>query len=351
MRLAFLVLVLALPVVSAAPADAQWTDTALLEDERNTIEVFDRTSEAVVFIRNERVRRNIWTGDVMRQQAGTGSGFVWDREGHVVTNFHVLQNGERFFVVFSDGSEYEAEIVGFEERKDLAVLKVDAPRELLRPLQPGDSDAIRVGQKVLAIGNPFELDQTLTTGVVSALGREIRSVAGVPITDVIQTDASINPGNSGGPLLDSRGRLIGVNTAIINRTGANVGIGFAVPVNTVLRVVPQLIETGRVRRAGLGIGVVRQPIMDRLRLEGVGVGSVQRGSPAARAGLKPLERLRDGRILGDVIVEVGGIPVKRFDDLYKALDPYEPGERIEIVVLRDLETRQRMRLELIDIGD
>ena len=322
----------------------------LLEDERNTIDVFERNSESVVFIRNETVRRNIWTGDVMRQQAGTGSGFVWDRDGHVVTNFHVIQNGQRFFVVFSDGEEFEAEVKGYEAAKDLAVLKIDAPSSRLKPIEPGDSDDLRVGQKVLAIGNPFELDQTLTTGVVSALGREIRSVAGVPITDVIQTDASINPGNSGGPLLDSAGRLIGVNTAIINRTGANVGIGFAVPVNTVLRVVPQIIETGRVVRAGLGIGVVRQPIMDRLRLEGVGVGSVQRGSPADRAGLRPLERRRNGQILGDLIVEVAGTEVKRFDDLYKALDPFEPGETVEIVVLRDLEDRQRVRLRLIDIA-
>lgn len=346
MRFTFLILAF---VASVAPAPTVRAE--LLESERNTIEVFERTSDAVVYVRNERVRRNVWTGDVMRQQAGTGSGFVWDRAGHVVTNYHVIHQGQRFFVVFSDGAEFEAEVKGFAVRKDLAVLEIDAPRDRLRPIEPGDSDRLRVGQKVLAIGNPFELDQTLTTGVVSALGREIRSMVDVPITDVIQTDASINPGNSGGPLLDSAGRLIGVNTAIINRTGASVGIGFAVPVNTVLRVVPQLIETGRVRRAGLGIGVVRQPIMDRLRLEGVGVGSVSRGSPADRAGLRPLERDRGGRVLGDVIVEVAGVPVKRFDDLYKALDPHDPGDRIEIVVLRDLQDRRSVRIELIDIGD
>jgi len=332
-------------LASPAPASAQ-----LLEDERNTIDVFQQTSDAVVFIRNERVRRNYWTGDVMLQQQGTGSGFVWDREGHVVTNFHVIRGGEKFFVVFGDGSEYEAEVKGWEETKDLAVLKVEAPDELLNPIEPGDSDAIRVGQKVLAIGAPFELDQTLTTGVVSAMGREIRSVAGNPITGVIQTDASINPGNSGGPLLDSAGRLIGVNTAIVNRTGANVGIGFAVPVNTVLRVVPQLIETGRVSRAGLGIGILRDAVMVRLGLEGVGVQAVTRRSPADQAGLRPLERLRNGRIVGDIIVEIAGTPVKRFDDLYKALDPFDPGDEIEVVVLRDLEDRKRLRLELTDIS-
>lgn len=322
----------------------------LLEDERNTIEVFRRTSDAVVFIRNERVGRNFWTGDVMRQQQGTGSGFVWDRDGHVVTNFHVIENGTRFFVVMSDGAEYEADVVGTEPSKDLAVLRIEAPRDRLNPLEPGDSDALLVGQKVLAIGNPFELAETLTTGVVSALGREIRSVSGRPITGVIQTDASINPGNSGGPLIDSSGRLIGVNTAIINRTGANVGIGFAVPVNTVRRVVPQLIETGRVSQAGLGIGVVRDDIMQRLRLQGVGVGRVQRGTPADTAGLRPLERLRNGQIVGDILIEVAGTPVQRFDDLYKALDAFEPGDTVEIVVLRDLEDRQKVRLRLIDVA-
>ena len=332
-------------VCIALPARAQ-----LLEDERNTIEVFRNTSESVVYIRNEQVRRNWWTGDVMTQQAGTGSGFVWDRDGHVVTNYHVIRGGQRFFVVFGDGSEYEAEFRGAEPNKDLAVLKIDAPRSKLKPIDPGDSDQLLVGQKVLAIGNPFELDQTLTTGVVSALGREIRSVAGVPITGVIQTDASINPGNSGGPLLDSRGRLIGVNTAIINRTGANVGIGFAVPVNTVLRVVPQLIEKGRVSRAGLGIGIVRDRVMMQLGLKGVGVDEVVPRSPAERAGLQPLRRLRDGRLVGDVIVEIAGTPIERFDDLYKALDPYEPGDRVEVVIVRDLEDREQLRLELIDIG-
>jgi len=343
-RTAIVILLLTMSFL-AAPAQGQ-----LLESERNTIEVFQRTSDSVVFIRNELVQRNFWTGDVMRRQAGTGSGFVWDRQGHVVTNYHVIRNGERFFVVFSDGAEFEAEVRGFDRNKDLAVLRIDAPASRLRPIEPGDSDELLVGQKVLAIGNPFELDQTLTTGVVSALGREIRSVADVPITDVIQTDASINPGNSGGPLLDSRGRLVGVNTAIINRTGANVGIGFAVPVNTVLRIVPQLIETGRVSRAGLGISVVGDPIMVRLGLEGVGVRDVARGTPADRAGLRPLRRMRDGRLVGDVIVAVAGTPVSRFDDLYKILDPYEPGDRVEIEVLRDLERRERIELELTDVG-
>ena len=343
-------ILLVVMIVPASGSRAEIAQVELLEDERNTIEVFGATAHAVVFIRNERVARNYWTGDMSAHQQGTGSGFVWDDAGHVVTNFHVIQGGNRFFVVFSDGTEYEAMPRGWDPTKDLAVLSIDAPRERLKPLVVGDSSRLMVGQKVLAIGNPFGLDQTLTTGVISALGREIRSVANRPIIDVIQTDASINPGNSGGPLLDSRGRLIGVNTAIINRTGANVGIGFAVPVNTVLRIVPQLIEKGRVSRAGLGIDIVSDPVARRWGIEGVGIRTVLADSPAGRAGLRALQVDQRRRLLGDVIVEIDGEPIRTNDDLFKVLDRYLPGQEVEVVVERDREGRKRVRVKLIDIG-
>jgi S1-C subfamily serine protease len=344
-RTLILLLLVFLPATALAQSPG-W----LLEDERNTIDVFGENAESVVFIRNVKVQYNPWVRDNTEVQQGTGSGFVWDRDGHIVTNYHVVRGGERFIVTFADGTSYDAEPVGGDVNKDLAVLRVDEPGISLNPVERGDSDALLVGQKVLAIGNPFGLDQTLTTGVISALGREIRSLANVPIVDVIQTDASINPGNSGGPLLDSRGQLIGVNTAIINRTGANVGIGFAVPVNTVERIVPQIIRTGRTQRAGLGIGIVSTRDMARLGVEGVGVREVVRGSPASRAGIEPLRQDRRGRVYGDVIIALEGESIRGYDDLYKLLDGFEPGERVEIRVLRDLQEELEFELRLIDVN-
>lgn len=335
----------------ASPALAQPADPPswLLDDERNTVDVFSENAGSVVFIRNVKVEYNPWIRDNTEVQQGTGSGFVWDQDGHIVTNFHVVRGGERFIVSFADGTSYDAEPVGGDITKDLAVLRVDAPVRF-NPVERGDSDELVVGQKVLAIGNPFGLDHTLTTGVISALGREIRSLSDVPIIDVIQTDASINPGNSGGPLLDSRGRLIGVNTAIVNRTGANVGIGFAVPVNTVNRIVPQIIRTGRARRAGLGIGILPDRTLARLGIEGVGVGEVQRGSPASMAGIEPLRQDRRGRIYGDVIIRIGEDLIRSSDDLYKVLDRYEPDDEVLVRVLRDREDEREFVLRLIDLN-
>jgi S1-C subfamily serine protease len=322
----------------------------LREDERNTIDVFGENAESVVFIRNVKVQYNPWSRDNTEVQQGTGSGFVWDREGHIVTNYHVVRGGERFIVSFADGTSYDATPIGGDINKDLAVLRVDAPANSLNPVERGNSDELIVGQKVLAIGNPFGLDHTLTTGVISAVGREIRSIANVPIVDVIQTDASINPGNSGGPLLDSRGRLIGVNTAIVNTTGANVGIGFAVPVNTVERIVPQIILTGRTQRAGLGIGIISARTMVRLGVDGVGVREVVRGSPASLAGIEPLRQDRRGRIYGDVIVAIQDAPIRGYDDLYKLLDGFEPGDRVKVRVLRDLGEELEFEVQLIDVN-
>ncbi|HQY89734.1 MAG TPA: trypsin-like peptidase domain-containing protein, partial [Tepidisphaeraceae bacterium] len=218
----------------------------LAGDELRTIELFKTASPSVVFITTRREQVNPFTQNVNEVPAGTGSGFVWDDQGHIVTNFHVIRGSSSFVVTLSDQSSYEAKFIGAAPTNDLAVLKIDAPVEKLTPLLLGSSHDLQVGQSVFAIGNPFGLDSTLTIGIVSALGRSIQSPAGVTIEEVIQTDAAINPGNSGGPLMDSAGRLVGVNTAIASPSGASAGIGFAVPVDTVNRVVPQLISSGRV---------------------------------------------------------------------------------------------------------
>ncbi|MCA9758990.1 MAG: trypsin-like peptidase domain-containing protein [Candidatus Eisenbacteria bacterium] len=303
----------------------------LLEDERNTIEIFREASASVVFITNTQIRRSMFSRNVMEVPRGSGSGFVWDRKGHVVTNFHVIEGGDEFTVTLSDGSTHDAKVVGADITKDIAVLEIEPPRNGLTPVKPGDTRELLVGQKVIAIGNPFGLDQTLTTGVVSALGREIRSVGNRPITDVIQTDASINPGNSGGPLLDSSGRLIGMNTAIYSTSGSSAGIGFAVPVTTIKRVVPQLIEFGRTERAGLGVTLVSDDLAQRWGVSGVIINEVQPGSAAADAGLRgTTQNSRREISLGDVIVGVDELEVAVYDDLYKALDRRNPGDLVTL---------------------
>src|SRR3954471_6143078 len=235
---------------------AQRPDDKLGANEQSTIDVFSKFSRSVVHITSLETRRDRMTLDVTEIPQGTGSGFVWDQDGHIVTNYHVVANGDRASVTLNDNSTYPATIVGVAPDKDIAVLHIDAPPQKLLPLPVGQSANLKVGQKVLAIGNPFGLDQTLTTGVVSGLGREIKSVTQHAIHDVVQTDAPINPGNSGGPLLDSSGRLIGVNTAIYSPSGASAGIGFAVPVDSVNAIVPQLLKFGKLIRPALGVNLV-----------------------------------------------------------------------------------------------
>ncbi len=251
-------------------------------EEIRQIEVFRRAAPSVVNVHSLALRRNLFSLDVFEIPRGSGSGFVWDREGHVVTNFHVLEGGSSFQVTLSDQSTWEAKLVGAAPAKDLAVLRIDAPRRKLDPLELGHSSTLVAGQKVLALGNPFGLDHSLTVGVVSALGRELRAPNGRTIRDVIQTDAAINPGNSGGPLLDSSGRLIGVNSAIYSPSGASAGVGFAVPVDTVRRLVPQLIQHGRPIRPGIGIVPLSEAIAARNELEGVVIREIVPGTPAER---------------------------------------------------------------------
>jgi S1-C subfamily serine protease len=322
----------------------------LLESERNTIEVFRAAGSSVVFVTNSALRRDFFQMNVTKVPRGTGSGFLWDRQGHVVTNFHVVEGGNSFAVTLADGTTRDARLIGAEPRKDLAVLRFDPDGLELQPISIGRSDPLIVGQKLLAIGNPFGLDRTLTTGIISALGREISAPGGFVIENVIQTDASINPGNSGGPLLDSAGRLVGVNTAIYSLSGGSSGIGFAIPVDTVSRIVPQLIQFGRVKRAGLGVTVLPDHIVRRWGVEGVVVREVLPGSGASRAGLRSIQLDRQGTVLSrDLIVGIGDQPVHSFADLANALDPYAPGD--EILVLFDRNGKpHRVRLRLEELG-
>src|SRR5512140_509566 len=264
---------------------AQRPDDRLGADEQSSIDVFSKFSRSVVHITSLETHRDRMTLDVTEIPQGTGSGFVWDQDGHIVTNFHVVQMGDRASVTLNDNSTYPATIVGTAPDKDIAVLHIDAPPQKLLPLPIGQSAMLKVGQKVLAIGNPFGLDQTLTTGVISGLGRQIKSVTQRDIFDVIQTDASINPGNSGGPLLDSSGRLIGINTAIYSPSGANAGIGFAVPVDTINAIVPQLLKNGKITRPGLGINLAGDAVAQHYHIDGVIVMQVAPGGAADTAGI------------------------------------------------------------------
>ncbi len=258
------------------------------------------------------------------------------QEGHIVTNLHVIRNANAARVTLANQSSWEAQLVGTAPKKDLAVLRIETPTEALRPIPLGSSYDLKVGQKVFAIGNPFGLDQSLTTGVVSALGREIESMAQIPIRNVIQTDAAINPGNSGGPLLDSAGRLVGINTAIYSPSGAYAGIGFAIPVNTVNWVVPDLIAHGKLKRPALGIQASGNYVTRRLGIDGVLVLEVLEGSGARQAGLRPRRRNRFGQVeLGDVIVDVDGQTLHSTAALILLLEKRQLGDRVTLSILRN----------------
>jgi S1-C subfamily serine protease len=304
----------------------------LAEDEKSTIELFKKASPSVVFITSLAVVQDVFSLNPQEIPRGTGSGFIWDEEGHVVTNYHVIQGAQAAKVTLADHSTYEAKLTGAEASFDLAVLKIDAPKSKLQALQLGKSSDLQVGQKVFAIGNPFGLDQTLTSGIVSALGREIKSPNGQAITGVVQTDAAINPGNSGGPLLDSAGLLIGVNAAIASPSGAYAGIGFAIPVDTVNEVVTQLVRRGSIPRPESGIVPAEDVWAQRLGVPGVLIAAVK--GPAAEAGLRPLRRVGEGRFTGDVIVDIDGQPVRRRADVEKIVAKSKPGDAITVTVLR-----------------
>jgi S1-C subfamily serine protease len=313
-----------------------------LEDERNTIGVFRAAAKSTVFVTEKQVVVDYFRGQAMEVPAGSGTGFVWDKNGHVVTNFHVVKDARSLTVTFDDNRILVARVVGVEPRKDIAVIRVDAAGDTLTPIQlPEKGQQLEVGQKAIAIGNPFGLDHTLTTGVVSALGREVQGIGGVSIRDMIQTDAAINPGNSGGPLLDSSGKLLGMNTMIYSRTGSSVGIGFAVPASTILRVVPQIIRTGRAEQVGLGVQIdPEQRLERRAGIEGVVALGVKPGSPADKAGMVGIEQTTGGIRLGDVIVGIDSERIRNYDDLYNAFDKHKAGDKIEITLNRQGRSRK-----------
>jgi S1-C subfamily serine protease len=316
----------------------------LAADEKSTIELFERSRDSVVYISTSERVMDFWSRNIFTIPRGTGSGFIWDDKGHVVTNYHVIEGASEARIRLSDGKEYKAILVGASPMHDLAVLKIGGSFKG-HSLPVGTSHNLKVGQKVFAIGNPFGLDWTLTTGIVSALDRSLKGDSGSVIEHLIQTDAAINPGNSGGPLLDSAGRLIGINTAIFSPSGASAGVGFAVPVDTVNRVVPQLIGRGKYARPSLGIEIdqdLNEVITSQLGVKGVVVLRVTPGSPAARAGFKGSRVERDGSLSpGDIITAVQGKQVETIPKLLARLDDFKVGEIVTITILRDGKQQQR----------
>jgi len=339
----------------ANPSDEEITATAnsladpavafsLNKDERAIIKLFEEGAPSTVFINTSTYQRDYWTRDITEIPRGSGTGFVWDKNGHIITNYHVVQGADRAKVTLADQSTWDAKMVGFEASKDLAVLKLETPADQLTPIPVGTSENLKVGQFVFAIGNPFGLDQTLTTGVISALGREIASVSGAPIRDVIQTDAAINPGNSGGPLLNSSGELIGVNTAIYSPSGASAGIGFSIPVDAVNWVVPDLIQHGIIQRPTMGVNFIPQRMLRQLGVEGLMIYRVGPDSAAEKAGIRPLYRDGEGKLhLGDIIVAIDGEAIESENDYLLALENYRVGDKIEVLVERENE---RIALDL-----
>ncbi|MEQ9464511.1 MAG: trypsin-like peptidase domain-containing protein [Haliea sp.] len=333
-------LLLALLLPTAATAAVDYLSFAT-EDEANSTEIFRKASPAVVFVTNKALRRDLFSLNVHEIPRGSGSGFVWDNSGLIVTNYHVIAGAHRLTVTLQDQTEFDAAVIGVAPEKDLAVLRIENPPASLTKLPVGDSSELSVGRKVLAIGNPFGLDTTLTTGVISALGREIRAPGNRTIRGVIQTDAAINPGNSGGPLLNSLGQLVGVNTAIYSPSGASAGIGFAIPVNTVKEVVPQLISYGRMLRPIMGLELASDSWIRRYRIKGLPVVRVFQGLPADRAGIRGAYRNTRGEILlGDIIVAVNGKPVRSNDDYLSLLEAQQPGDRVTVTLRNGDEQRE-----------
>lgn len=325
-----------------------------LEDEKNTVATFSTNVQSVVHVSSlKKVQRSFFDLNPIEVPAGTGTGFVWDEAGHIVTNFHVVQNSKNAVVSFhNDKTEYKAEVIGIEPAKDVAVLKLLTKPANLRAIPLGNSDQLIVGQKAMAIGNPFGLDHTITSGIISALGRKIEGIGGVSINGVIQTDASINPGNSGGPLLNSSGQVIGINTMIISPSGSSAGIGFAVPINEAKRAVPQLIQFGKMIRPILGIQPLPERYQERFGIdEGLAIMEVIKNSPAGKAKLQGMRNDQFGRTyLGDIIVEMDGKKVKNYDDYFQIMDKKQFDEKLKLKVLRQGEMVE-LEIKLFKVQD
>lgn len=327
---------------AAPPRAVPTTERQFTPEEQTNITVYEAVNRSVV---NINTKATVATGLLLIEMPseGAGSGIVLDKQGHLLTNFHVVEGAKEIQVLLYDGSSHPATVVGFDPATDVAVIKVDAPAELLQPVAFGTSNDLRVGQRVFAIGNPFGLERTLTTGIISSLNRSLPTRTGRTIKSIIQTDAAINPGNSGGPLLDSNARLIGMNTAIASRTGQSAGVGFAIPVGTLARIVPQLIQRGRVIRPDAGISRVYQSDA------GLVVATLTAGGPAERAGLRGFKIVRERRRQGpfmmefervdragaDLIVAVGGQAVRTADDFLSAVESKNPGDQVLITVQRE----------------
>lgn len=331
------------------PVDPVATSAPILEpEESKRIAVFEEVAPSVVFIKNSSIQWDIFSLDVYEIPTGAGSGFVWDKQGHIITNFHVVYNADRIEVVFSNRKSYDAKVVGVSPDHDIAVLKISSSPAELTPITVGTSKDLKIGQKTMVIGNPFGLDHSLSTGVVSALGRSIHSLSGRKINNMIQTDAAINPGNSGGPLLNSSGKLIGVTAAIFSPSGAYAGVGFAIPVDTVKRIVPQLITNGRVKRLGIGVTLVPDPIRDSIGIAGALILEVQPQSPADAAGLQGTRRNFLGSILlGDLIISIDGKKIASNEDLIAVTEDRQSADDLVIEYIRD-EAKHRETVKLME---
>ena len=332
-----------------APLNPGLSPSATVEDERNTIYVFDTAAPSTVFVKQKKLVRQRFTAKALEVPSGSGSGFIWDTKGHIVTNAHVVEGARKLTVTLLDGGEYDATLVGGDIEKDIAVIKINPKKRLIPVSLPTEMSKIKVGSKALAIGNPFGLDHTLTVGIISATGREVKGFGDVTIRDMLQTDAAINPGNSGGPLLNSNSELIGMNTMIFSKSGSSAGVGFAVPVSSLRRVVPQIIQHGKPLRAGLGVNLIPDTLAKRNGIKGVIIESVRRNTPAFRAGLKGLSKNRYGELLlGDIIINIAGFEIKDFDTLYNALDRFKPGDVVEVKVQR-AKTTKTVKLKLMQL--
>jgi len=323
-------------------------DAGYTEDERINISVYETRNDAVVNVTTEVVAYYGFL-EPYPQEGSSGSGSIIDKRGYVLTNYHVVQKAYKVYISLSDGTQYDGEVVGFDQENDLAIIRFDPKGHELSTIPFGSSEGLRVGQKVLAIGNPFAFERTLTTGIISALGRPIRNSEGWVIRDMIQTDASINPGNSGGPLLDSQGRMIGINTMIYSTSssGGSVGIGFAIPVETAKRIVPELIQLGHVRRGWIDISPIQlfPQLVSLAKLpvkNGVLVSRVTAGGNAEKVGIRGGDRnqaAQYGRTIiylgGDIIVEVDGDSVASLSDFFAALEDNKPGDTVSVVVIRN----------------
>ena len=333
----FLSLIPLITCGKGTPQPAKMLSPDLLTLEKRVIDIYRENVPAVVNVRSIAVRSNFFYGDEIEIPRGMGTGFVWDEDGHIVTNFHVVQGGDEFVITFhNDKNEYKAVVKGADPKNDIAVLKLKKRPKNLRYVNTGNSQRLLVGQIAMAIGNPLGFDHSLSRGIISAIGREMQGIGGVKIKNMIQTDAAINQGNSGGPLLDSSGRVIGMNTMIASRSGSSAGLGFAVPIATISKSVPQLIQYGKIIRPGLGISVLDDPRVKQQFPKGIALRFVDPQGSAGKAGLKGMMRDNFGRMyFGDVILKVDGKEVNSLDDIYYVLGEYKIGDKVSIEYLRD----------------